>query len=107
MGKFVKYRWVIGLHLALMLSAYLITPVLTEDTYCWHYRLVALAWLILPVYLTVCFWRTKAQSILLVFSLFALNNLVDELFFDPYRFSTNEFIFLIVVVLIPLRKLKI
>lgn len=106
MDKFIRHRWVIGLHILLMCAAYLITPFLDDDTYKYHYQIVALAWFVLPAFLLYCFYQTKAQMILILFTLLSLNNLVDEVFFDPQEFSWNELVFVLAGPLIIIWKLK-
>jgi hypothetical protein len=99
MVRFLKYRWVLLLHVIIMVVASLLYPYLDKAHYGVYFKLVAFAWCIPPYYLLFCFYNTKALDILIVFSFFASNNLLDELFFDPTKLQVNEIIFAVVTII--------
>jgi len=99
MNKFLKYQWILLVHIGIMILAMLIYPLLDEVTYHYYFQLVALAWCIPPFFLLWCFKETSAKNILIIFSSFALNNLFDELFFDPEHLGWNEIAFGLITIL--------
>lgn len=99
MDRFIKYKWVLLLHVFCMVVASLLYPYLTEPTYHYYFQTVAFAWCIPPYFLLFCFHNTKALDILIVFSFFASNNFLDEMFFDPTKIQANEIIFALITII--------
>ena len=62
--------------------------------YAWHgffYQCLAISFVLL-------FWELLDKGLFARLGLwFAVNNLVDELFFDPTKFAVNEYIFAITI----------
>lgn len=99
MVRFLKYSWVLWIHIFLMTAAfldYLYIPKEYVDSF--FYSVVAIAWCIPPIFLLYCFHDTKAVDVLLVFSFFALNNLIDQLFFSTQKIGANEIVFAIITI---------
>lgn len=61
-----------------------------------YYYTQAIAWLLVSVY----FYIDKKYYISKIMILFSINNLADELFFDPTKLGVNEIIFAILTILI-------
>lgn len=99
MEKFIKYSWVLWIHIFLMVVGFLDYLFLDEqyvDGFFW--TVVSIAWCIPPIFLLYCFSHTKTVDVLLVFSFFALNNLIDQLFFSTREVGINEIVFAIITI---------
>lgn len=97
-ARFVKYlpRF-IYLHIGLMILASTGNIWFGADFY---FRVVALAWCVLPISIL---WLIREESRLyppvLLWSLFAFNNLLDELIFNPNKIQINEYVFALTVII--------
>lgn len=105
MKRFLKYSWVLYVHVAIMVLAYQLAPLFgfgVSEKY--YFKLTAAAWCIPPLFLLWCFRHTKARKTLIIFSIFAANNLIDELFFNPTVFGWNEWAAVILTTITLIRR---
>lgn len=72
-------------------SAYAIWPLAWEDFF---YQAIAASFMFLFWHLSEKYWQAKIGF------WFAVNALVDELFFDPTRISLNEYIFGLITIIV-------
>ena len=101
MEKLEKYSWLILVHVAIMVLAMMLYSYIRIDKL--YFCLVAFAWCIIPFYLLYCFYNTpRAKYYLIIWSAFALNNLFDELLFEPEKLSWNELLIANITLLIVL-----
>lgn len=100
MERLLKYGWVFYVHIVLMCAAYGIAHFLDDSNYYIFFRIIAVAWVIPPVFLLWCFYKTKLWRVLAIFSCFAANNLIDEFLFDPLLIGWLEFAMAALIVVI-------
>lgn len=84
-NKLEKYRWVIYLHIAIMILAY--------NWGTMYFKLVALAWVLPPLFLFICLHKTKLRFALYLWCAYATNNVIDEFVFNPTKLEVNELLF--------------
>lgn len=104
MEKFLKNRYMIIVHILLMcvaMNLYRYIPI--EGLY---YTLIAFSWSLISLFFLWCFGDTKAGSVLIVWSMFCLNNLFDELFFNPTEIQINEYVFAFLTIILLCKKKK-
>lgn len=90
---------VTGVALAALILAYQLWP------FMWHgffYQLEALGISLL----LFAFWRTTKWVVVEIGLWLSINNLADELLFDPTRMGSNEAFFAIIVTFLILRKCR-
>jgi hypothetical protein len=81
-----------------MIGTYNLYPFLTEDTYHFYYKGVALAWVLPAVAFIKLTYHSRIRPASIAFIGFTLNNLVDEFCCDPQRLQLNELLFAIAII---------
>lgn len=90
--------WLTIAAMIVSIAGYNLWPIIHHDFF---YKCMALSLLLLSIVVWLC--KDVSKIVSQIFFWLCVNNLMDELFFDPTAFQLNEYIFALIVIIITIR----
>lgn len=97
MNRTKAIKYLIWVHIFLMIFAYNIVPFLSDATYHFFFKIVSVAWLIPAIVIIKLLYNTEARCAGIAFVGLVLNNVLDEFFFNPTKLQLNELLLSILI----------